>query len=269
LAEISPIPLEEFGKELALNKWRRKSGAVTGVRILVLVVGNYRTPASPNYKRTIDNYRLLLNNTFGATNVVFAGTGFQRKRKVLTVDVEGEDFKGRKHLTLEEVESIIAFENTLGMLGERKYDQIHFISHGGPDPEGKQLGMLFLKGFEDPEEKTHPIRNEKEEIWRTGFDKAEADIMNDRSKWPINAGGKILLLGCNTAFGAFPGFLEDKLPDCSIHSMTGIFRCGYFVDDNRVERPVDWYSEYQHYLILHIAVNWLQIKEPPAEIYEK
>lgn len=266
---MGDIPAEEFGKELALNKWRRRGGAVTGVRILILVVGNYPTVTTGTYKRNIDNYILLLNNTFGVGNVVFTGAGFKREGKLAVGPIHAEDYTRRKHLTQEEVESLLAYENYLGWFSEGKYDQIHFISHGGPDREGKQLGMFFLKGFEDPKEKTRPIRNEEGKIWRTGFDETRADIMKDRSQWPINGEGKILLLGCDTAFGSFPVFLNTVLPDCSVYSMTGIFLCEYFEDDFGKEQPVDWYSKYQHKSIINIATNWLQIKEPPPEIYEK
>ncbi len=266
---MGDIPPQEFGNELALNKWRRNGGAVTGVRILILVVGNYPTVTTGTYKRNIDNYILLLNNTFGGGNVVFTGAGFKREGKLAVGPILAEDYTQRKHLTQEEVESLLAYENYLSWFGEGKYDQIHFISHGGPDLQGNQLGMLFLKGFEDPEKKTTPIRNEEGKIWRAGFDENRADIMKDRSKWPINAGGEILLLGCDTGFGDFPGFLEATLPDCNVHTFSGIFRCEYFVDDQGKEHPVDWYSKYQHKSVLYIGKDCLQIKEPPEEIYEK
>lgn len=266
---------EEWEEALALNKWRRKEGAVTGVRVFVLAVANFPDPNGVDYKAAIEYYGLLLNNTFGENNVVYTGTGFQRKKKAQyfgsfyedhTVYTKGEDFTGRKHLTQEELESIIAFENTLGMLGESKYDQIHFIGHGdaeSPDPD--KVGMLFLKGFKDPEEKTQPLKDAEGKIWRTGFDEGKADIMKDRSKWPINAGGKILLLGCDTAFGVFPGFLAGILPDCQIYSMAGRFQPWCLEAPDKKIYAMDWYFKYQHQSVRDIA-NWLQIDEPPAEL---
>jgi len=260
---------KEWAEDRALSKWRRKEGAVKGVRVLGVAVGSYKDLSGVSMGVSIENYELLLKNTFGESNVTFIGAGYQRRFNLGPMAYEGEDFTGRKHLTQEEFEELIAFEKYMeNTFGRAQYNQIHIISHGddeSPDPD--KVGLLFLGGFEDDEKKI-PQKDIEGKINRVGFNPTKANKINDRSFWPIAAGGKLLLLGCNTAFGVLPDFLSVCIPDCEIHSMTGYFQCWCLVKDG-IKSAMDWYSEYQHDSVKNIAANWLSIKEPPDEIPEK
>jgi hypothetical protein len=265
-----PFTDEEWAEGRALSKWRRKEGAITGVRVLGVAVGSYKDPSGVSMGVSIENYELLLKNTFGERNVTFIGVGYQRRFNLGPMAYEGEDFTGRKHLTQEEFEELIDFEKYMeNTFGGAKYSQIHIISHGDAEsPDPKKAGLLFLGGFEDDEKKI-PQKDIEGKINRVGFNPDKATKINDRNWWPIATGGKLLLLGCNTAFGVFPNFLSACLPDCEIHSMTGPFQCWCLEARDGSKSAMDWYSEYQHESVKNIAANWLHIEEPPNEIPEK
>jgi hypothetical protein len=270
----SGILVTEFKAELtvdarrALAEIKEKNAAQRqdGGKILVLVVSRAdfrRDDSLEGFNRTVTEYEVLLQDTYGAENVTLHGAGYETFPEEETDDAKKRAYK--ESLNFSEYKFLTQYEFTklIRSFSGEKYDQIHIVGHGDPD-----LGLLFFGG-----------RNLFGEINpAVGFEMARAERagLNEPKNWPLNPGCKIVLMGCGSAAGDFGSFLTN--PDYGIagagdvFTMFGDFQCeGKDVtfgppEIPPEERPVigritlGWYHAKQYGCIRDLGL-WLRIQE--------
>ena len=161
-----------------------------GGKVLVLIISRADvrvTNSVEGFNRTIENYETLLRETYGAENVIILGAGYETfpgrtpKKENESKYLDDLDFSEIKFLVQKE------FATLIRSVTRAKYDQIHIVGHGDP-----LYGLLFYSAA--------PV----------GFnvEKAEGAGLNIPENWPLNPGGKILLVGCGANGGRLKDFLE-------------------------------------------------------------
>jgi len=203
--ELTIDEREQLAAVKAKNGARRQNGA----KILVLVVAraDFRHDDSlEGFNRTVTDYEVLLQDTYGAENVTLRGAGYETfpglepRSESMEKYLKGLDFSGDKFLYQYE------FAMLIRSISREKYDQIHIVGHGDPD-----VGLLFFGG-----------RDLRGDIYAAvGFDEAKAKRagLNKSENWPMNPGCKIALMACGSAAGDFAGFLTN--PDYDIAEVVG------------------------------------------------
>ncbi|NIT36768.1 MAG: hypothetical protein GTN49_09745 [candidate division Zixibacteria bacterium] len=203
----------EEGEVLAAVKAKNGARRQNGAKILVLVVARadfrHDDPHDDSIKgfnRTVTDYEVLLQDTYGAENVTLRGAGYETfpglepRSKGMAKYLQRLDFSGDKFLYQYE------FAMLIRSISREKYDQIHIVGHGDPD-----VGLLFFGG-----------RDLRGDIYAAvGFDEAKAKRagLNKSENWPMNPGCKIALMACGSAAGDFAGFLTN--PDYDIAKVVG------------------------------------------------
>lgn len=237
-----------------------------GDKVLVLLISRADvrvTSSVEGFNRTVENYEVLLQDTYGVENVTLRGAGYEtfpeeetdnpRKRAYK----KSLNFSDKKFLTQHE------FTKLVRSFSGEKYDQIHIVGHGDP-----KLGLLFFGGRDLYGEINPAVGFEKTAAERAGLNKPE--------NWPLNPGCKIALMGCGTAAGDFGDFLADPyygiVNPGDVFTMSGDFLCeGRDVHFGPEEIPPEkkpvigritlgWYHDDQNGCIRDLGL-WLGIQE--------
>jgi hypothetical protein len=233
--------------------WRKDLAPahVEGVSVLMVVVSRQEPVAN-----SVENYELLLKATYGDggwigkgyvgeqdPNVKIQGPGSPTFLEFYGKYVRGVDYVGNDRIDEAELAKIIYGEAVLA----GGYDQIHIVGHG--DLAGK-YGMLFYR-LDDKGERAQKGRE---------FDKEKAMILSKYHSWPLNAGGKVLLVGCHTDRGAFYEFVSGVLGQENVYAIGKRWECLYAAIPKGTERfgALDWYYPEQHTATRGIA-EWLNL----------
>ena len=227
-----------------------------GGKVLVLLISRADvrvTSSVEGFNRTVENYEILLQDTYGAENVTVLGAGYETfpEREPRT---EGER-KYLESLDFSEIKFLVQaeFAKLIRSISGEEYDQIHIVGHSDP-----LWGLLFYNT---------PLVGFKEE-------KAMSARLDKPGNWPLNPGGKILLVGCGANGGRLKGFLEDYeiAEPGKVFAMEGDFDCeGAWVRVGPDYVPLEekiivgritfgWYHTEQHESIKAMGL-WLGIQE--------
>lgn len=234
--------VEELNGELreARGPKRLYPPYIPGVKAMVVIVSNWGEDVPTTFKLYIDMLRATYEEEYWegeeGINVTVVGCGIRRKLPapeytIGGTTVKGEpvvlsDFTGRSELKQSEFVELVVDEDR----SHQEYDQIHILGHG--DTVGG-TGLMF---YWDTDKETG-------ESVRHPFREAEATKISKRYQWPIKGGGVVILMGCELVGGGLLSFLQDVLPDCTVHGLPNIISNIYYWkdEDTGEEVAADWY----------------------------
>jgi hypothetical protein len=222
------------------TRWRTEFAPahVDGVKVLMVIVSRFGTDGN-----SVENYELLLKATYGDggwigkgyvgaqdPNVKIQGPGYPTFVEFYGKHVRGVNYVRDDRIDEAELAKIIYGEAVLA----GGYDQIHIVGHGS-----EAYGMLF-----------YPL-NEKGKRVEFGhkFQKKKAMILCKYHSWPLNAGGKVLLVGCHTDRGPFYEFIVELFGIKNVYGLGTDWECRYaYVGDDSSQRfgALDWYYKASH-----------------------
>lgn len=242
--------------------WRRDCAPahVDGVSVLMVVVSR-----SGGIAEHVENYELLLKATYGDggwigkgyvgeqdPNVKIQGPGFPTFIEFYGKYVRGVNYVRDDRIDEAEMAKIIYGEAVLG----GGYDQIHIVGHGS----GK-YGMLFYRREDNGERVT------KGRV----FIKENAMILSKYHSWPLNPGGKVILVGCQVDRGPFYELILGLLGEDNVFAVGAKeWKCLYggIKKGDKVGPRVgalDWYHPKQDESTRAIG-EWLNV--PHAREYD-
>jgi hypothetical protein len=224
--------------------WRRDCAPahVDGVNVLMVIVSRHGIIAEH-----VENYELLLKATYGDggwigkgyvgqqdPNVKIQGPGFPTFIEFYGKYVRGANYVRNDRIDEAEMAKIIYGEAVLG----GGYDQIHIVGHG--DDAGK-YGMLF-----------YPLNEEGKRGRGFEFNKEKAMILCKQHSWPLNPGGKVLLVGCQVDRGPFYELIYGLFGDERVYAVRDKeWKCFYgCIKRGKKKGPrfgaLDWFHPEQH-----------------------
>lgn len=259
--ERLPLPSELREKEII---WRRDLAPahVEGVKVLMVIVSRHGSIADD-----VENYELLLKATYGTggwigkgyvgeqdPNVKIQGPGFPTFIKFYGKYVWRENYAREDRIDEAELAKIIYGEAVLAV----GYDQIHIVGHGDP-----RCGMLF-----------YPLNENGNRGGAFKFQKEKAMILYKYHSWPLNPGGKVLLVGCHVDRGPFYEFVKEALGEKNVYAVGTDWEClyAYVGNDSSVRfGALDWfYPDRPGIPGQHPATRAIggELNVPPARKYD-